>query len=167
MRRALIGAIACALITVTPAGSAGRIVRVAGVSVRVPAGWYAAPAPTPTCDPMRLIAVSSAPLRPYEAHRGFALPRHSGQVLVFVLEVRVREDRPLGDLQRPAHFSVDWGDLRRLEPCCQSPTAPSYLRYVKQESRYVGFVVYPVGRISATTKNETLQLLDSLVIRRA
>jgi hypothetical protein len=165
MRRALVGAIACALITVAPAGSTGRIVLVAGVSIHVPAGWYAAPAPTPTCDPMRLLAVSSAPLRPYEAHRGVALPRHSGQVLVFVLEVRVREDRPVGDLRRPAHFTVDWDNMRRLEPCCGSPTAPSYLRYVKLQNRYVGFVVYPVGRISTTTRSETLRLLDSLTIR--
>jgi hypothetical protein len=166
MKRALAGAALGALIAVAPAASAGRAVLVAGVSVRVPAGWYAAAAPTPTCDPMRLIAVSSVRLRPYEAHRGFALPRHSGQVLVFVLEVRVREDRPLGDLRRPAHFTVDWDNLRRLEPCCQSPTAPSYLRYVRQEGRYVGFVVYPIGRISATTRSETLRLLDSLTIRR-
>ena len=139
---------------------------VAGVSVRVPAGWYAATAPTPGCDPMRLIAVSSAPLRPHGARGGFALPRHSGQVLVFVLEDRLREDRPVGDLRRPAHFTVDWDSLRRLEPCCESPTAPSYLRYVKQEGRYVGFVVYPIGRIGAKTRSETLRLLDSLTIRR-
>jgi hypothetical protein len=166
MKRALIGATACALITVAPAGSAARTVLVAGVSVRVPAGWYAAAAPTPTCDPMRLIAVSSAPLRPYEGHRGFALPRRPGAVLVFVLEVRIREDRPVGDLRRPTHFTVDWDNLRRLEPCCQSPTAPSYLRYVEQRGRYIGFVVYPIGRVSTVTRSQTLQLLDSLTIRR-
>jgi hypothetical protein len=165
MKRALAGAALGALITVAPAASAGRAVLVAGVSVRVPAGWYAAAAPTPTCDPMRLIAASSAPLRRYEAHRGFALPRHSGEVLVFVLEVRVREDRPVGDLRRPAHFTVDWDNLRSLEPCCESPTAPAYLRYVKQAGRYVGFVVYPVGRTSASTRRATLELLDSLTIR--
>jgi hypothetical protein len=84
---------------------------------------------------------------------------------VFVLEDRLREDRPVGDLRRPAHFTVDWNHLRRLEPCCQSPTAPAYLRYVKQEGRYVGFVVYPVGRISAATRAQTSRLLDSLRVR--
>jgi hypothetical protein len=165
MKRALLGAAACALVAATPAGSAGRTATYAGVSLRVPAGWYAASAPTPTCDPERLLAVSSAPLRPYEAHRGFALPRRPGSVLVFVLEDRLREDRPAGDLRRPTHFTVDWGHLRRLEPCCQSPTAPAFLRYVKQSGRYVGFVVYPVGTIDPTTRSETLGLLDSLRVR--
>lgn len=147
------------LVAAAPARSAERSVRSAGVSLRVPAGWHAAVAPTPACDPERLIAVSSAPLR-----RHFALPR-AGDVLVFVLEVRLRADRPVGDLRRPAHFAVDWDNLRRLEPCCKAPTAPSYLRYVKQNGRYVGFVVYPVGRISAATRAETLRVLDSLMIR--
>lgn len=112
-----------AIVTAAPAGSAGRTVSVAGVSLGVPAGWHAAAALTPNCDPERLIAVSSAPLIPYEEHRGFALPRR-GEVLVFVLEVRLREDRPIGDLRRPSHFTVEWEHLRRFEPCCQSPTAP-------------------------------------------
>jgi hypothetical protein len=37
---------------------------------------------------------------------------------------------------------------------------------VKQQGRYVGFVVYPVGTISAQTRAQTLRLLDSLTIRR-
>ena len=85
---------------------------------------------------------------------------------MFVLEDRLREDRPTGDLRRPPHFTITWENLRRLEPCCQSPTAPAYLRYVKQQGRYVGFVVYPIGRIGAETKSETLRVLDSLTIRR-
>jgi hypothetical protein len=165
MTRLLLAAVACALVAAAPAGSAGRTVTYAGVLLRVPAGWYAVAAPTPTCDPERLLAVSSAPLRPYEGHRGFELPRRAGSVLVFVLEDRLREDRPVGDLRRPTHFTVDWGHLRRLEPCCQSPTAPAFLRYVKQQGRYVGFVVYPVGTIDAATRAETLRLLDSLRVR--
>ena len=160
MKRALAGTVIWLLVAAAPAGSAARTVTYAGVSLSVPAGWYATAAPTQNCDPERLIAVSTSPLR-----RGFALPRGSGAVLVFVLEDRLRADRPVGDLRRPVHFTVDWNNLRRLEPCCQSPTAPAYLRYVKQGGRYVGFVVYPVGRISATTRAQTLQILDSLGIR--
>jgi hypothetical protein len=157
----------CALAAAVPAGSTGpheRIVSFAGVSVQAPTGWYAVAAPTPGCDPERLIAVSSAPLRPYEQHRGFALPRRRGSVLVFVLEVQVRGDRPVGDLRRPRHFAVDWTHLRRLEPCCEAPTAPSYLRYVRQHGRYIGFVVYPVGRVGAATRAATGRLVDSLTI---
>jgi hypothetical protein len=163
--RYLLAATMCALVVAVPAGSSERIITFAGVSLRVPSGWYAAAAPTPDCDPERLIAVSSAPLRPSESHRGFALPRRSGAVLVFVLEDRLRADRPVGDLRRPAHFAVDWGELRRLEPCCESPNAPSFLRYVKQQGRYVGFVVYPVGHVSASIRAQTQRLLDSLTIR--
>jgi hypothetical protein len=160
VKRALAGTAIWLLVTAAPAGSAARAVTYAGVSLSVPTGWYATAAPTQNCDPERLIAVSTSPLR-----RGFALPRRSGEVLVFVLEDRLRADRPVGDLRRPVHFRVDWSHLHRLEPCCESPTAQAFLHYVKQEGRYVGFVVYPVGRISATTRAQTLQLLDSLTIR--
>ncbi|HEU5361940.1 MAG TPA: hypothetical protein VFU56_01305 [Gaiellaceae bacterium] len=168
MIRSLVVAAALASAAAVPAGSTaagGSVVSFAGVSVRVPPGWHGAAAPTPSCDPERLIAVSSAPLRPFEGHRGFALPRHPGDVLVFVLEVQMREDRPVGNLRRPRHFAVDWTHLRRLEPCCEAPTAPAYLRYVRQQGRYIGFIVYPIGRVGPATRAATERLVDSLTIR--
>ncbi|MGH2998671.1 MAG: hypothetical protein ACRDNM_05150 [Gaiellaceae bacterium] len=133
------------------------------MTIRVPTGWHAAITKTPSCDPERLIAVSSAPLR-IGRTTTLAPPPH-GNVLILLLEDRYRQDRPTGDLQRPAHFSVAWNRPVTLKPICGMPNTPAFLRYFRAHGRYVGFIVYPAGPIGSRTRAATLAIMDSLRFR--
>ena len=42
-------------------------------------------------------------------------------MLILLLEDRYRQDRPVGDLRRPAHFSIAWNRMVRLKPICGNP----------------------------------------------
>ncbi len=139
-----------------------RTISTAGTTLRVPTGWHAALARTPSCDPERLIAVSSAPLRISESGR-IAAP-HRGQVVILLLEDRYAQDRPAGDLRRPDHFAIAWNRLVRLEPSafCGSPNAPASMHYFRSRGRYLGFIVYPGATIGSRTRATTLAVMDSL-----
>jgi hypothetical protein len=132
-------------------------------TLRVPAGWHAVVARTPACDPQRLIIVSSAPLR--IGSGGRLPPPRKGQVVILLLEDRYRQDRPVGDLQRPQHFSITWNRLVRLKPICGNPNAPAFMRYFKTQGRYIGFIVYPGARLDSNTRSQTLAVMDSLRVR--
>jgi hypothetical protein len=140
-----------------------RTVRIAGVTLRVPEEWHAVVGGGPACDPVRLLVVSSAPLRIGSGGR-LAAPR-KGQVLILLLEDRLRKDRPSGDLRRPAHFSISWNRLVRVKPVCGDPDAPAYMRYIKTHGRYIGFIVYPGTQIWSNTRSKTVAVMDSLRIR--
>lgn len=137
-----------------------RTISTAGASLRVPAEWDAAVARTPTCDPERLIVVSSAPLR--IGVGGRITPPGNGQVVILLLEDLYRQDRPVGDLRRPPHFSITWNRLVGLKAICGNPNAPAFMRYFKTHGRYLGFIVYPGPQVGAQTRSKTLAVLDSL-----
>lgn len=137
-----------------------KVVATAGVTLRVPAGWHAAVARTPICDPERLIVASSAPIRTNRTGRLVSPP--AGQVLILLLEDRYRQDRPFGDLRRPAHFIVTWSRLVHIKPRCGMPNSPAYMRYFKTHARYIGFIVYPTRRINAEVRAGTRAIMDSL-----
>jgi hypothetical protein len=109
-----------------------------------------------------LIAVSSAPLRISGSGR-IAAPQR-GQVVILLLEDRYAQDRPIGDLWRPAHFAIAWNRLVRLEPSafCGNPDAPASVHYFKTRGRYLGFIVYPGTTIGPRTRATTLAVMDSL-----
>jgi len=161
MRRLLvIGLLACSVAPVAQATQPPETISTAGAALRVPAGWHAALAKTPACDPERLLVVSSAPLRIGPGGQ-LATPR-KGQVLILLLEDRYRQDRPLGDLRRPGHFTINWHRLVRLKPICGDPNAPAFLRYFKTHGRSIGFIVYPGARIDPQTRAKTLAVMNSL-----
>ncbi|MHB8469021.1 MAG: hypothetical protein ACYDCH_04595 [Gaiellaceae bacterium] len=156
----MIGVAALAAAPVTLAGLPFRTITTAGATLRVPAGWHAVVAATPTCDPERLIVVSSAPLR--VGSDGQLARPGKGQVLLLLLEDRSRQDRPEGDLQRPAHFSIRWNRLVSVKSICGNPSAPAFMRYIKTHGRYIGFSVYPGSPIASHTRAMTLAVMDSL-----
>ena len=144
--RALVGAFVCALRhRHRLQARRRRTVLVAGVSVRV-AGRLVRQRPhrLRAAIPMRLIAVSSAPLRPHGARGGFALApafrasaRRSCSRTAFARTVQsvtfaVRRTSPLTGTACAGSSRA--ANRRQLLRIC---------RYVKQEGRYVGFVVYP------------------------
>jgi hypothetical protein len=149
-------------VSVALASAPTKVVSTAGVTLHVPVAWHAAVARTPTCDPERLIVASSAPIRTNRTARLASPP--SGQVLILLLEDRYRQDRPVGNLRRPAHFVVAWRRLVHLKPSCGLPNAPAYMRYFKTHTRYIGFIVYPTGRINAEVRADTLAIMDSLLV---
>jgi len=161
MRRPLmIGLLAFCAAPVALAAQRSQTISTAGTTLRVPEGWHAAVARTPACDPERLIVVSSAPLR--ISSGGQLAPSRTGQVLILLLEDRYRQDRPSGDLRRPAHFSITWKILVRVKPICGNPDTPAFMRYFKTHSRYVGFIVYPGAHVGSNTRSKTLAVMDSL-----
>jgi hypothetical protein len=83
-------------------------------------------------------------------------------VLVVLLEDRYRQDRPVGDLRWPRHFSVSWNHLAQIKPSCGLPASPAYMHYVKTHGRYLGFIVYPGSAVDAKTRAATIALMDSL-----
>jgi hypothetical protein len=156
------GLLAVGSLSVASATGTSSTISTAGVTLRVPAGWHAAPAKTPDCDPERLIAVSSARLRISASGRVAAPgPR---QVVILLLEDRYVQDRPTGNLRRPVHFTIAWNRLVELEPSgyCGSPNAPAAMHYVKTHGRYLGFIVYPGAGIGSSIRAKTLSVMDSL-----
>lgn len=156
-----LGLVACICTATSFAASQRTTISTSGVSLVVPAGWHARVSKTPQCDPERLIVASSAPLR---TTAGRIAPAQRGQVIVLLLEDRIAQDRPVGDLRRPGHFTIDWSSLRILAPdgYCGNPRGPAAMHYVKIHDRYVGFIVYPGAHVSASTRAATLTLMDSL-----
>jgi hypothetical protein len=151
------------VLTASMGGATARTISTAGTTLTVPGGWHAAVSLTPQCDPERLIAVSSAPLRIRAGGR--VAPEPAGNVLLLLLEDRYLQDRPVGDLRRPAHFAVAWSRLRRLKAVCGNPDAPAFMRHFKSRGRYLGFIVYPSGRVPPQVRRATLELMDSLRVR--
>jgi hypothetical protein len=139
-----------------------RTISANGTTLRIPAGWHAAVARTPDCDPERLIVVSSAPLQ-ISASGQVQAPRQR-QVVILLLEDRYVQDRPVGDLRRPTHFAIAWNKLVRLEPnrYCGNPNAPAAMHYFKTHGRYLGFIVYPGAAVDAQTRATTLAVMDGL-----
>ena len=166
MRLLLPALLALVIATAAPGATNGRDVSTAGLTLRVPDGWYAAILKTPSCDPERLIVVSSAPLSPSSG--GHVAPPSVGQVVMLLLEDRYAQDRPVGNLKRPARFKVRWNNLVRLEPAgyCGSPNAPASMRYFKTHGRYLRFIIYPGPKLSAATRARTLAVMDSLRVSR-
>jgi hypothetical protein len=156
----VIGLLALCAAPVVLAAQRTQTISTAGTTLHVPAGWHAAVARTPACDPERLIAVSSAPLR--ISSGGQLAPPRKGQVLILLLEDRYRQDRPYGDLRRPAYFSITWNRLVHMKPVCGNPDTPAFMRYFKTHSRYIGFIVYPGAHIAANTRSKTLAVMNSL-----
>lgn len=142
------------------AGSKERTVSTAGVSLQIHAGWQAKVSRTRSCDPERLIVSSSTSMR-IPASGQLPSPR-AGAVLVVLLEDRYRQDRPVGNLHRPQHFSVTWEHLTHIKPSCGLPDSPAYMRFIKTHGRYLGFIVYPGTAVDANTREATLTLMDSL-----
>lgn len=163
MKAALFGAFAlCFAASVAFAASPTGRVSTSGVRLVVPVGWHATVAKTPQCDPERLIVASSRRLRiGADGRVGSPL---SAEVIVLLLEDRQAQDRPVGDLRRPRHFTVDWANLRRLSPdgYCGNPRGPAAMHYIKTHGRYLGFIVYPGPHVRASTRAKALALMDSL-----
>lgn len=131
----------------------------AGLQLAVPHGWHAIrfDPKLATCDPAALAVVGTQ--QPRLTSRGWVLPK-PGQVLVFVEEDHV--NKPIGDLRRPAHFRIRWGHFTPLAGCCNSPAAPAQMIWFRQNSRYLGFIVYAGRNVPARTRAATQRLLDSL-----
>lgn len=164
MRRLLMaGLLAFSAAPIALAAQRSQSISTAGTTLHVPEGWHAAVARTPACDPERLIVVSSARLR-IRAGGRLAPPR-AGQVLIVLLEDRLRQDRPSGDLRRPAHFSITWNALRHVKPICGNPDTQAFMRYFKTHGRYLGFIVYPGAHVGSNTRSKTLAIMDSLRVR--
>jgi hypothetical protein len=87
-------------------------------------------------------------------------------VLLVVLEDRYVQDRPLGDLQRPMRFTVAWDRLVHVKAICGLPDSAAYMRYFKTHGRYLGFIVYPGSEVGATTRKNTLTVMNSLHVSR-
>jgi hypothetical protein len=154
------GLLALGAAPAAPAMQPSRTISAAGVTLHVPAGWHAVVGGGPACDPVRLIVVSPAPLQTGSGGR-LAGP-HKRQVLILLLEDRLPQDRPYGDLRRPRHFSISWNRLVRVKPVCGNPDTPAYMRYFKTHSRYIGFIVYPGAQIEWNNRSKTLAVMDSL-----
>ena len=140
-----------------------REVSTSGVRLVVPKGWHGAVARAARCDPERLIVVSSGRIR-FGSEGSLEAPRE-GDVLVVLLEDRLRKDRPLGNLQKPAHFSVTWNRLVRVQGDCGLPNAAAFMRYFEVDSRYLGFLIYPGTPVALRRRAETLAVMDSLRVR--
>jgi len=157
-------AAAAALICASAASAAvaalpPRHISTSGVRVVVPAGWHAFVSTTPRCDPERLLIASSTPIH----FSGARLePPARGNVVLLLLEDRYVQDRPSGDLRRPAHFSVAWNRLVHLKTFCGLPNARAVMRYFTSHGRYLGFIVYPGTHVGSTVRAKTLALMDSL-----
>lgn len=158
--RSLLSLIGIALFAPRAAGGTGGLVSTAGVNLQIPAGWQAQVSETPACDPERLIVASSTRMR--IGLNGQLPSPAAGTVLVVLLEDRYRQDRPVGDLQRPRHFSVSWNHLTHVKPSCGLPTSPAYMHYIKTHGRYLGFIVYPGTPVGAKTREATITLMNSL-----
>jgi hypothetical protein len=135
-----------------------------GATLHIPSGWHASIARTPGCDPERLIVASSA----FRGTRGASARPADGQVVVLLVEDRLKADRPVGDLRRPTHFAVRWNRLTRLEPAgfCGNPDAPAFVRYFRVRSRYLGFIVYPGRHPRRGVRAATVARMDSLSVAR-
>lgn len=144
----------------------GRMIATSGTRLTLPVGWHASTSKDTACDPERLLAVSSAPIR-FRSAGHLAAPAR-GQVLVLLMEDRYVRDQPVRDLRRPKRFFVTWNHLRHLDggTGCGLPAVPAYWRYFKTHSRYLGFIVIPGARTSHTTRAKTLAAMDSLRVRR-
>ena len=59
------------------------------------------------------------------------------------------------------HVQINDG-LTRLDPVCGLPHALAFMRYFKERSRYVGFIVFPGARIEGRTRSAVLAVMDSL-----
>jgi hypothetical protein len=162
MKALLAAVVSVCLLAATATASSGREVVTSGVRLAVPAGWHAAVAKTPQCDPERLIVASSGRLR-ISATGRVASPR-AGDVIVLLLEDRQVQDRPSGDLRRPRHFTIDGESLRTLAPdgYCGNPRGLATMHYFKTHGRYLGFIVYPGSGLSASARAKSLALMDSL-----
>jgi len=164
MRCVLLAVVLCFSVTAgSSAGELPRSISVAGASLRLPVGWQAVAALTPDCDPERLIVASSGPL--LSGSSGSVVPPRRGQVTVLLLEDRYRQDRPSGDLRRPARFSIAWSRLVQVKPLCGSPDRPAFMRAFRVHGRYFVFIVYPGTQISPQTRAETLSVLDSVRVK--
>ncbi|HZP73444.1 MAG TPA: hypothetical protein VFA97_08720 [Gaiellaceae bacterium] len=131
----------------------------AGVQVTIPAGWHADTNRAPACDPARLMLLSSGPIR--TAHTGGLLPPTRDQVLVAVVEDHA--NLPVGNLHRPARFSVDWSHPLRLEGSgCGVPDAPASMHWFHTHGRYLGLTVFPGSDVAAATRAQTIAVMDSL-----
>jgi hypothetical protein len=111
-----------------------------------------------------LIVASSAPLR--ITRDGTVHSPTRGNVTVLLLEDRVKIDQPHNAPPRPAHFTVRWNELHPIKSICGNPTTPAYMFWFHTKGRYLGFIVYPVGTISPTTRAKTLVLMDSVRVTR-
>jgi hypothetical protein len=162
MRAVLFGALALCLAASAAFASSGREVVTSGVRLAIPSGWHAAFAKTPQCDPERLIVASSDRLR--VSTSGRVVSPRPGEVIVLLLEDRQVQDRPVGNLRRPRHFTVNWESLRTLSPdgYCGNPRGRAAMHYFKIHRRYLGFIVYPGSNVGASTRAKTLALMDSL-----
>jgi len=132
----------------------------AGLQLTIPVGWRADENKLLSCDPERLLLVSSSPIR--TAHTGGLLAPRRGQVLIMVVEDHA--NLPSGDLNRPSHFTVAWNRLTRLEGPggCGSPNTPVSMRFFHTHGRYLGFDVYPGPSVSGKTRAQALAVMDSL-----
>jgi hypothetical protein len=159
---AIAGVASVAAASAALAASPDHEIATSGVGLVVPAGWHATVAKTPGCDPERLIVASSGRLR-LSAGARVEAPQ-PGEVIVLLLEDRLAQDRPVGDLRRPRHFNVAWANLRTLSPngYCGNPRGPAAMHYIKAHGRYLGFIVYPGARVRASARAKTLALMDSL-----
>lgn len=130
----------------------------AELQLTIPAGWQADQNKQLSCDPERLLLVSSSPIR--TAHTGGLLPPRRGQVLIMVVEDHV--NLPSGNLHRPSHFTIAWNRLTRLGGGCGSPDTPAAIHFFHTHGRYLGFDVYPGPGLSTKTRAQTLAVMDSL-----
>jgi hypothetical protein len=152
-------------LTLCPAAGAGRTgtqkVESAGVQVTIPASWRADTNKALSCDPQRLMLLSSQPIR--TARTGGLLAPTRSQVLIAVVEDHMNP--PSGNLHRPARFSVDWNHPVRLKgSSCGSPDAPALMHWFRTDGRYLGLTVYPGSHISAATRAQTIAVMDSLKV---
>jgi hypothetical protein len=137
-----------------------RRVESAGVQVTIPAGWHADTNKALSCDPQRLMLLSSGRLR--TARTGGLLAPPRSQVLIAVVEDHV--NLPSGNLHRPARFSIDWNHPVRLDggSGCTGPDAPAVMHWFRTRGRYLGLTVYPGTDVAAATRTQTIAVMDSL-----
>jgi hypothetical protein len=133
----------------------------AGLQLTIPAAWHADRNMLLSCDPERLLLVSSSPIR--TARTGGLLPPGKGQVLIGLVEDHV--NLPAGNLHRPSHFTVAWNRLIQLDGGgCGSPRTPVAAHFFHTHGRYLGFDVYPGPGVSTQTRRQTLAVMDSLQV---
>jgi hypothetical protein len=155
----LFGFLTLALCPAAGAGRAGmQNVESAGVQATIPVSWRADTNKALSCDPQRLMLLSSQPIR--TAHTGGLLAPTRSQVVIAVVEDHV--NLPSGNLQRPARFSIDWNHPVRLKGSCGSPDAPASMHWFRTNGRYLGLTVYAGSHISAATRAQTIAIMDSL-----
>jgi hypothetical protein len=144
--------------TVAAGPTKTRNVTSAGLQLTVPAGWHVDQNKLLSCDPQRLLLVSSQPIR--TARTGGLLAPDSGQVLIFVMEDHA--NLPAGNLHRPTRFSVDWNRLFHLKGSCGTPDTPASMHWFHTQGRYLGLTIFPGPRISTKTRAQTIAVMDSL-----